>query len=90
MTRPHYYDGLDTDSKITLEIDMRSLAERIVGMNYGEHRLLSHLIDARRARLAARIVAYRQKGLADVADSVQRRGDPLADGIEALLLQGLV
>lgn len=89
MNKPHTYRHLDKDSELTLTLDMRSLAERVVNMNYGTHRLLSHIIDVRRERLAADIKEYESRGDHDVADLARREGDKLADGIEALLRLGL-
>lgn len=89
MREPHFYKNLDTDDKLTLDIDMRQLAERIVDMNYGVHRLLSHLIDVRRERLSGWVTKYELDGQHDVAEYCRREGDRLADGIESLLQQGL-
>jgi hypothetical protein len=86
---PHCYAGLDEDSKVTTALSMRELAEQIDGLNYGTQRFLSHLVDVRRKRLAERVAAYRLKGDGDIADYVTREGDPLADGIEAMLKDGL-
>jgi len=82
---PHYYAGLDKDSKMAVELPLREVAERVVEMNYGTHRFLSHLVDVRRERLAARVAHYRELGDENVAQSVERRGDPLADAIEKQL-----
>lgn len=90
MSQPHFYDNLDKDSKLSLEIDMRALAEHLVSMNYGVHRLLSHLIDVRRERQRRNILEYRECGKHPIADCLEREGDRLADGIEELLLRGLV
>lgn len=89
MPRPHFYKNLDRDSKLTIDIDMRSLAERVETMNYGTHRFLSHLIDVRRERLAERIKEYAERGHHDVADNVRAEGDQLANGIERMLRDGL-
>jgi uncharacterized radical SAM superfamily protein len=85
MPPPHYYAGLDKEPALSLNISVRDMAVRIVESNHGVHRLLSHLIDARRERLQRRISEYRQRGDDDVAESVERRGDLLADALEKLL-----
>jgi hypothetical protein len=90
VTRPHTYDHLDGDSKIAVELSTRELAERLVGMNYGVHRFLSHLVDVRREDLARRVAEYRADPvMRRVADDAEADGDRLADGIEELLLRGL-
>lgn len=89
MTRPHRYDGLDKNSMVTTAIPMRKLVEQVEDLNYGTHRFLSHLIDVRRERNARRIQTYVDRGDLDVAEAARKTGDPLADAIERLLLQGL-
>lgn len=89
MPRPHFYKNLDSDSRLTLDIDMRSLAELIESMNYGTHRFLSHLIDVRREHLAERIKQYEARGDHDIANNVRAEGDRMADGIERMLRDGL-
>jgi hypothetical protein len=92
MPRPHFYVKLDEGehrSRLTVELSTREVAERLCAMNHGVHRLLSHLIDVRRERLAKRIEGYREKGDDDIAESLTKIGDPLADGIEKLLLADL-
>lgn len=89
MTRPHFYVNLDKDSKLVSEMGMRELAEKIEAMNYGVHRLLSHLIDVRREALAVRIKTYRDRGHEDVAQYAERAGDQLANEFERLLKEGL-
>lgn len=90
MPRPHFYAKLDKDVTVSVEIPMRDLAERLERLNYGVHRLLSHLIDVRREQLKARTERYRRQGHADLAAHAEAEGDMLADGLEALLNQGLV
>lgn len=68
---------------------MRKLAEQVEDLNYGTQRFLSHLIDVRRERLQTRIEGYRSRGDHDIAEHALRRGDPLADVIEALLNKDL-
>lgn len=68
---------------------MRSLAERIVSMNYGVHRLLSHLIDVRREKLIDKIKYYESQGDFDVSDHIKRKSDLLADELESMLKRGL-
>jgi hypothetical protein len=86
MPEPHFYKALDKDGRLELSAPLREIAEQIVEMNYGVHRLLSHLIDVRRERLARTVMTYRESDeTLDIAESVERRGDPLADGLEALL-----
>lgn len=87
--RPHTYAHLDRDSSLTVQVPMRKLAEDVEHLNYGTHRFLSHLIDVRRALVASRVEELRRRGDHDVAEYALRQGDPLADGIEALLVQGL-
>jgi hypothetical protein len=89
MSAPHFYRGLDKDDRLRVELTTRELAERLVDMNYGVHRLLSHLVDVRRERLADKIAVYRARGDHDIAKNVEHEGDPLADGILALLARGL-
>jgi hypothetical protein len=90
MPRPHFYANLDKDVSVSVEIPMRDLAERIERLNYGVHRLLSHLIDVRRERLQRRLESYEENGHHDVARRARLEGDKLADGLEALLDQDLV
>jgi hypothetical protein len=86
MPEPHFYKELDKDSRLELNASLREIAEQLVEMNHGVHRLLSHLIDVRRERLARKIMKYRESDeTLDIAESVEQRGDPLADGLEALL-----
>ena len=87
MTGPHSYRHLDEDSKIIVEVDLRRLAEMVVHMNYGVHRLLSHIVDVRRKAAVERAVMYEKNGFPDSARATLR--DELADGIEKLLLDGL-
>jgi hypothetical protein len=89
MPRPHFYANLDKDVSVSVEIPMRELAERVERLNYGVHRLLSHLIDVRRETLQRSIQAYEASGDSDVADYVRRQGDEFADGLEALLNKGV-
>lgn len=91
MTRPHFYRHLDDDSKLSLEMDLSALAEKLCSMNYGVHRLLSHLVDARRRRLeeACRRIEI-EGGGQSLAKRLRAEGDALANGIEELLLEGLV
>ena len=89
MSKPHFYRGLDKDDRLRVELTIRELAERLVDMNYGVHRLLSHLVDVRRERLADRLATYRTRGDVDIARSVEHEGDALANGIEELLNRGL-
>lgn len=90
---PHFYRGLDdsayNDGAMRLSLSLREVAVKIEHMNYGVHRFLSHLIDVRREELKMRIEGYKMLGDDDVAASVERRGDPLVDGIERLLNDGL-
>jgi hypothetical protein len=86
---PHYYRGLDDGSALEVNIGLREVAERVEDLNYGTQRFLSHLIDVRREALAQRIKTYRDRGDDDVAALVEREGGLLADGIEALLNDGL-
>lgn len=94
MNRMHSYRHLDDDvdhfrgSRLTVRLTTREVAEQIVDMDYGAHRLLSHLVDVMRERVEARAKVYDQRGDTDVAAYVRREGSPLADGIEALLNRG--
>lgn len=88
---PHYYRGLDEGkeySQLKIEISLRELAEKVESMNYGAHRFLSHLIDVRRERNEARWQTYRDRGDHDIADSAEKEGDLLVEGLEALLKAG--
>ncbi len=87
--KQHDYRGLDADSAITLEISMRDLVERVVDLNRGTHRFLSHLVDVLRERRDADEARYRAQGDNDVADYVKRGGSPIAEGIAELLEKGL-
>lgn len=92
MPRQHYYRHLDDEPhahRLTVELTTREVAERIVDLNHGTHRLLSHLVDVRRERLAERIATYRARGDHDIADGVEKRGDELAEAIAALLERAL-
>jgi hypothetical protein len=91
MPKPHDYDHLDNDKDcaVRVTLPMRELTEQICGLNYGAHRFLSHFVDVRRERLKKKIQEYREIGSDDVAEYVEKRGDALADGIEALLNQDL-
>lgn len=86
---PHTYRQLDDKSRLEMTLELREVAERVEDLNYGTQRFLSHLIDIRRDKLTSRIEMYRRRGDDDVAEHVEREGDPLADGIEALLKDGL-
>ncbi len=90
--RPHwsvgYYDALDRTSKLEVpSLSLREVAEKVNEMQRGTHRLLSHLIDVRREALQQLIVLYKTRGDDDIAYSVQRRGDRLAEAIEKLLIE---
>lgn len=56
MTRMHEYRHLDDDteynrgSRLTVRLTTREVAEQIADLNYGPHRLLSHLVDVLRER----------------------------------------
>jgi hypothetical protein len=95
MRHRHMYRHLDDDGehrtgdRLTVRMTTREVAEQIEAMNYGLHRFLSHIVDVRRERLAAKIAKYREQGSGDVAAYVEREGDQLADAIEALLEKGL-
>lgn len=89
MIGPHFYKHLDKDDKIEIKLDLSDLARMVNDMNYGTQRFLSHLLDVRREALKAVIEEYQQRSLPDIAENVRLEGDPLADGIEALLKQGL-
>lgn len=43
------YDHLNDTDPIKMTLDMESLANKVVSMNYGTHRFLSALVRARRA-----------------------------------------
>jgi len=86
MPKQHYYKNFDRDSKLTMELDLRQVAEQLASMNYGVHRLLSHLVDVRRERLAARCAEERDPAIAAI---LRRKGEGLAEGIAALLESGL-
>ena len=90
MPVPHFYANLDKIDKFAIELDMHKLAEQIQDMNYGVHRFLSHLIDVRRKRHQHRIDGRRRRGDVDIAEFLEREGDQLADGLEALLNRDLV
>ncbi len=83
----HYYRGLDDhkDYNFKVSLDMRTTAELVDEQARGTHRLLSHLIDVRREKLAERVAMYRARGDNDVADCTEQRGDQIADGLEKLL-----
>lgn len=84
-----YYDHLNVDDRLTVAIDIEVLAKMVGDMNYGDIRFLAAMVRDRRVRLAERIAQYRERGDADdIAANVERTGDPLADGIAALLKQG--
>jgi len=87
-TRQHTYKHLDEDSKLSVKVDMRELVEMVDRMNYGSRRFLSHLVDVRRERLADDIKKYRNRGHDDIANSLELRGDQLANAIEAALNNG--
>jgi len=87
--KQHYYGHLDRDSKLTMELDLRQVAEQLVLLPYGAHRLLSHLIDVRRERFATLIARQEASGDLRIADNMRREGDRLANGIAALLESGL-
>lgn len=89
----HFYKGLDESvhhrSQISFVISPRELAEKVCNVNYGLHRLLSHIVDVRREQLEARIARYEAIGDYDLADSERDEGDPLMSGIKILLDKGL-
>lgn len=89
---PHYYRNLDGGSNPHHlqpdPIPMRKLAEMVESLNYGTHRFFSHLIDVRRENLAARIKKYQDQGDHDLAESIRREGDKVADELEYLLDKG--
>jgi hypothetical protein len=87
--QPHDYDHLDKDTKFSIEVPMRDLVDQVVRLNYGVHRFLSHLVDARRAHRQRRIEERTKLFGAAHALRDEEDGDLLADGIERLLLAGL-
>lgn len=87
--KQHDYKHLDKDSKLTLEIDLRQVAEHVESLNYGVHRFLSHLVDVRRECLDARALDIEKRGHLDIANGMRRESDQLAEGIAALLARGL-
>lgn len=95
MPPPHFYRQLDDDQehcqgdRLTIRLTTREIAERVCAMNHGVHRLLSHLVDVRRERLAARVAEYRKRGDSDEADCVEGVGDLLAAAIEEILNRGI-
>ena len=95
MARRHFYTHLDDDheegrrgDRFTVRLTTRQVAEMVNEMNYGWHRVLSHLVDVRRERKAARMTRYRAEGKHDIAESAEREPDRLADAIEKLLNEG--
>lgn len=89
MIEQHTYRHLDEDSKFQIQLDLRDVAERIDKLNYGTQRFLSHLVDVRRERHAARIAKYEREGHRDIAENLRREGDELAEEILNLLNRGL-
>ena len=84
MSEPHDYDRIDDE--LTLSIGMRELAHRVVAMNRGTHRLLSHLADAIRAQWNSRATLHRAKGDdEDVAANAEHRGRELAEALEHVI-----
>jgi hypothetical protein len=80
------YDHLDEGDPFTVVLDVDALANRIEEMNYGTVRLLGALLRVRKVKFAERIAKYHAKGDHDIAESVARRGDAIANAIERLLL----
>jgi len=87
--QPHHYRHLDRDSKLTMELDLRQVAEQLVALPYGVHRLLSHLVDVRRERFHMLVARQEASGDLRIADDMRREGDRLAEGIATLLESGL-
>jgi len=89
MIGRHTYKHLDSDSKVEISLDLKEVVDKVMSMNYGVQRFLSHLVDARQKEHAERIASYMKKGQYDTAKRVSEKGDELADGIEKLLNEGL-
>jgi hypothetical protein len=87
--KQHFYRHLDHDSKLTMELDLRKVAEQIASMNYGVHRLLSHLVDVRRESFDTLVIQQETHGRHQLADDMRCEGDRLAEGLAALLESGL-
>lgn len=93
MTTIDYYEGLNRDSKLTVELDVPTVAKEICSMNYGAHRLLSAIVhELRRKNLEyvngqhakdAKLPENRRLNL-----SRERERSPLADAIESALNAG--
>lgn len=51
MPQPHYYKHLDKDKNcnVNIELNMEQLAQMVCKANYGLHRLISEVIDIKRA-----------------------------------------
>lgn len=90
MSNRHFYKGMDDSGEydLSVSVSMRKLAEKLVNVNSGVHRLLSHLVDVRREKMMERIETYVARGDYDVAAYASTRGDPLMDAIATLLDEG--
>lgn len=89
MIGPHTYKHLDKDSKLEVRVELQDVVKKIVSMNYGVQRFLSHLVDERRKIHNERIAAYQERGEVDIALRLTKDGDPMAEGINKLLETGL-
>jgi hypothetical protein len=80
-----FYKHLDEDSKLTMELSMREIAQKVNSLNYGTQRLLSAMVHVLREQMEKN----HKEWLATYGDL---KGFPqtshLADGIEELLNKG--
>jgi len=93
MTKIDYYEGLNRDSKLTVELDVPTVAKEICAMNYGAHRLLSAMVRELRAKNMEYVNYQREKDAALPENRrlnlpAERERSPLADAIEAALNAG--
>ncbi len=82
------YDHFNKSAPISVPLDMDALAETLEDANYGTVRFLAALMRVRKRLLAERIANYHLNGHHDIAEVVERRGDPLANAIKDSLLAG--
>lgn len=87
--KPYYHSNLDRDSKLTMELNLRQVAEQLMLLPYGVHRLLSHLVDVRLERFGTLVARQEASGDLQTANLMRHEGDRLALGIAALLESGL-
>jgi hypothetical protein len=79
MPRIDSYKHLDGDSKVSVELSMEEIAQRVCALNYGAHRLLSAM---------AHELRKKNDEFIESCPDCKGQRSPLADAIEELLNKG--